>query len=819
MNRLLQFRKKILKKEQTPEVPSEEAEYNPNEYGTVVDGGGHGEHAKKPKKTSLKEAVSLKRATDPSEEKPPKPKFNHFADENENSHLGYHQESVERELHSRHNYDSYPNNKNLYKYTQGSYDLNRHLIDKHNDPKGAGFSIEHHNHALNLDKATRFKPLGHELHTYHGAKFHPGLEAAKHPENRLFFPGFVSTSLDKHKAKGFTNTIGQDEDDNSIKHVIHFHHKDENKGSYIGKESRHSSEKEFLVPRSTSVKIHPIPTKYDNGYGSVVHVWHATDIQHHPVNTKLTKEEKAHLKRYNSDPVFAAIHDKDISKTVENIKNGKFTDDHKELVKNDKTLSPGYMHSIFNTLAEHGRNLNKEELVNHVSEIPDNYPHLTNEKIDHIIDKGRSSMLGSHAANLSQSQLKKMITSPKSNLPKQIVKNRRLTTSQLDELLTKDPSIVHHLEGSKLNHVVKTNTDSNVHSVLVNSKHLTPDHLTHLLSKSKDWSLNDLMGNEHNYDKFTKKHIDTMLSNPDLEEHMIGNMRHYKNMNSDHLSTIFKKGVGGAVAHPNFKVTPENSKDILSSLSYNVPEAAKIEAAKQLPEKHIDDALNEIGRDGKMYLLKHNDKLNQKHLLKIAKNYAYAENVSDLVAKHKNYDADTALKHIQLGKDEYESHHIKAALNSGKLSRQQLRDLKLSDHSDQMEDLRKEVLSKLAMKEINKKIDDERAQKVNPEPEEQPKEIDDERLHKLLDNHHELQKNSGVNMPAMSKEDYAHLQNSLQTMKHGHITKLLKLKNYTQSKLNVLGMNPNVTKGHLQAAFKDEDNMLSKYALSRLVKF
>jgi hypothetical protein len=809
------------------------SEDSPNKYGTVVDTGGHGEHAKVENKKTISEAIinlSEEPAfTDPSKPKPKR--FGEWVQENDNSHLGSDDHAVESELHSKHNYYEYPHRNDISQYTSNSNDLNRYLLGRHKSRETTEHDTDIVEWAKNLDKATRFKELGHELHTYHGTRFHPGVEAAKHPKNRLYLPCFTSTSLSKPKAHGFTHVIGHDETDGkAISHIIHFHHKENNKGTYIGKYSQHEYEKEFLVPRNTSVKINPEPTKTVDSSGNHVHIWHATDITHHAIRDGLSKTERELAKKIKADPVYGSILKGDNDEISNHIKNGKFTPEHKKMVANDPKVDSYFKRHVFSELANKNENLTKEELADHVTNIPDNYTHLNNEKIEHIIANGNPRSLGEHAANISQKHIKAIIDRGYGTFPSGLIKNRRLTSAQFHHILNKNPGSAGNLQGVKLTKAIKSADDgSTLTASLADNRHLTPEHLTHLIPKLSYYGLSDLGYNSANHDKLTKQHIDMLLNHPEgVPSGIHGKIHQFKNATHSQLNTaMLKYGNNLVVKHPNFKITSDNARNILSGDHYYLPDKVKQEAAKALKSQDVDYLMTHGGkREAKISIIEHSDKVKPEHLMSLVKAHPYSESLADMISKHKAYDGETALKHIQLGKDEHESYHIEAALKSGKLSRAQLRKLDLKDHSSKMEDLRKETLRKLAFKEINDKIDKEKTGKKTAEPEEAPVEAPKEedansiRLHNTLDKHLEVQKNEKdrINPQPMPADDYYHLANHINTMGMHHITKLLKLKGYPISKMNAIKNNPNVTREHLKTAARDSESNVRKYALETLLK-
>jgi hypothetical protein len=258
----------------------------------------HGKHAQKnskPKpKDELKEATEKKsyygNKLDSGEQDP-----DHPMNKNYNEHLGKSIDDVHEKLDTPHEvWQAHPTEHKtaIHLYTSGSHDINSHLLTKHLDPHAHGeldlnekdkaFLDEHKEapsdgwmkrnrwlrlkrtvkkkeHLSHLDDFLHSKPIDHELHVFHGTKhWHPGQEAAKHPEGHIMLPAYTSTSIDKVSARGFA----QMPNDGTHAHMLHIHLKPGDKGHYLGSNSEYADEKEFLLPRKTVLKIHKKPDVY-----------------------------------------------------------------------------------------------------------------------------------------------------------------------------------------------------------------------------------------------------------------------------------------------------------------------------------------------------------------------------------------------------------------------------------------------------------------------------------------------------------------------------------------------------------------------------
>lgn len=155
-------------------------------------------------------------------------------------------------------------------YTRDSTYLNRHLYNKHVDG-------EHHDSEVHgipvkeMDKAVTRNKLHHDLHVYSGVTWHPGELAKQHQDRHIHLPAYTSTSLDKGVAHSFATG-----DKNNQQHVIHFHLKKGQAGKYVEHHTENPGEHEFILPRNTTVKIHPRPDRYyDHLSDTETHVWHA----------------------------------------------------------------------------------------------------------------------------------------------------------------------------------------------------------------------------------------------------------------------------------------------------------------------------------------------------------------------------------------------------------------------------------------------------------------------------------------------------------------------------------------------------------------
>lgn len=235
----------------------------------------HGSHAKK----QIKESWFGEKPLDHRE----------WIEDHENNHIG----ESPNEVHSKLNkpaeeHNSIPGAEHVHEYTHFSQPINHELISRatgtptsmsHKDDDDAYQTKyrderrEKHNTIVHgIDSAIKHSKLPHDIHVYHGTdQFNPGAEAAKHPEGHIKLPPYISTSISKNTAIKFANADHPNKPDVGS-HVIHIHMKKSQHGLYTGDNSKFPKEREMILPRNQTLKIHPKPTKLNNG----THVWHAT---------------------------------------------------------------------------------------------------------------------------------------------------------------------------------------------------------------------------------------------------------------------------------------------------------------------------------------------------------------------------------------------------------------------------------------------------------------------------------------------------------------------------------------------------------------
>lgn len=243
----------------------------------------HGDHSssdKKPLKKVDENAAPASREVN----------FYEWNNENDNSHLGETSSHVHQKLTGLqpHNDFSAGHRKAIKKYTEESSALNRSLLTHYVAGTHPGDKIGEHS-IPHLDEAVKHHRLNHDLHVYSGVGFHPGRKAAMDPENKIHLPAYTSTSINKKTAVVFSKPLSE-HGDARANHVLHIHLKKGQKGLYVGEHSAVGNEHEYLLPRNTTLKVHPVPTILPRGshFSNMepVHVWHAHVVPNEPADPR-----------------------------------------------------------------------------------------------------------------------------------------------------------------------------------------------------------------------------------------------------------------------------------------------------------------------------------------------------------------------------------------------------------------------------------------------------------------------------------------------------------------------------------------------------
>jgi hypothetical protein len=245
----------------------------------------HGAHATK---DVQKEETEFEKFDDEKPKKESRSIFNYLNKHNEHNaaldtSLGNHYDS---------SVASHPDVEHVHEYTSASGSFNRHLIDRHIDPKNTPRNEYHEDRAKALHNVINAHEAPHDFTVHSGLGFDP----ARHvnANNEIHSPAFLSTSLNPNVAYNFTKTIDTETGHPSYKGEQHILRvkipKGSHHGVYVNGNSRFgrsdgekgTGEMEFLM-KPGKFKINPTPQKY-KGYGDqVVNMW---DAEYHPADGK-----------------------------------------------------------------------------------------------------------------------------------------------------------------------------------------------------------------------------------------------------------------------------------------------------------------------------------------------------------------------------------------------------------------------------------------------------------------------------------------------------------------------------------------------------
>lgn len=141
-------------------------------------------------------------------------------------------------------------------YGTKSFEINAHLLGHHhlNLPINDSVSFNNKKYNYNLpvfDRALTRKPIGKSLTLFSGTgSFDPRKQKSK--SGHIHLPAYTSTSLSPNVAYGFAR---KDADEKNDSHMLKITMKPTDHGAYISHFTGFSSEKEFLLPRNTTLKI------------------------------------------------------------------------------------------------------------------------------------------------------------------------------------------------------------------------------------------------------------------------------------------------------------------------------------------------------------------------------------------------------------------------------------------------------------------------------------------------------------------------------------------------------------------------------------
>jgi hypothetical protein len=182
-----------------------------------------------------------------------------------NKHIAPSIDTTQDYLHEKHPYAETPHPHEVYAYTAGSRYLNKTLWQHYKRGDDPGSHVhppvgDIHDLGL-LDHAVGHHKLGTDLHVFRGIGSdadHPWEKASEDPKNRLHMPAYTSTSISKSAAWIFTDHL-KDSQGKWANHMLHLHLKSGQPGLFIGQYSKYHTEGEFLLPRHTTIQLHPKP--------------------------------------------------------------------------------------------------------------------------------------------------------------------------------------------------------------------------------------------------------------------------------------------------------------------------------------------------------------------------------------------------------------------------------------------------------------------------------------------------------------------------------------------------------------------------------
>jgi hypothetical protein len=208
-------------------------------------------------------------------------------------HYDQHEQALEDHYHR-----SYGIHPELFKYSEGSWVLNDHLWESYKNKtepneRAGGINIRE------MDSALSDVQLHKPLYVFSGVKRNPGMLAAMHPKRRIFLPSYTSTSIEPRTALSFAGSIkrGTESEENwsndqeGERHILRIHVPAGNNGHYLGTKSNFDNEKEFLLPRNTSIHVEENPQTFvhKNPSGGplskrLVSVWNARVLRPHEID-------------------------------------------------------------------------------------------------------------------------------------------------------------------------------------------------------------------------------------------------------------------------------------------------------------------------------------------------------------------------------------------------------------------------------------------------------------------------------------------------------------------------------------------------------
>jgi hypothetical protein len=206
----------------------------------------------------------------------------HDLESETNKHIANDVEEVHEKLNDAHDFNKLkPEHRGAIRdYTVSSIVVNSRLFHAHRNKETPDSSIR--KSVRNTDAALKQFKLPTRLNTYSGVKFDPGKESENSPDRKIHLPAYTSTSISPKVAKGFSKMMTHPTDPTKrISHVLRFNLPEGHHGIYAGQNSSHPNEKEFIIPRDTTVRIGDKPEVYQHPTNTKeeIHIWDAHPVE------------------------------------------------------------------------------------------------------------------------------------------------------------------------------------------------------------------------------------------------------------------------------------------------------------------------------------------------------------------------------------------------------------------------------------------------------------------------------------------------------------------------------------------------------------
>lgn len=165
--------------------------------------------------------------------------------------------------------------------TTGSYHVNKHLIESHKNVtqptthfKLGDDDFQQDLHLHHLDDAINQNTHHEKFTTYSGLGFNPS--HLMNEKGMIHLPAYTSSSTNKETALVYAKP-----DDEYEHHILQITHPKGSKGLYMGdnEDVTPFGQKEHLMPRNTTIKVHPTPEIYHDVNGTSINVWKAIRLK------------------------------------------------------------------------------------------------------------------------------------------------------------------------------------------------------------------------------------------------------------------------------------------------------------------------------------------------------------------------------------------------------------------------------------------------------------------------------------------------------------------------------------------------------------